>query len=413
MIVALEQQLDLGRRHRLELLGQLEDLAHPDAGKRFVALGIRRAEGRQAADECLCRESLTGRHDPSIRAEWVGRSSPDAGAPHRYDGRVTLRAPDPSQDGDFVHLHVHSEFSLLDGLSRIPEMTKRVAEQGMPALALTDHGSMYGVIPFYAAAKQAGIKPIIGIEAYVAPRGMTDKEGKTDADYHHLILLAKDDVGYRNLLALTTAAHLDGYYYKPRIDKELLAKHSAGLIGTSACLGGEVLKRLAQGDEQGAAEAADSYRSILGDGNFYIEIQEHGIDDQARLHPQLVELARRQNIPLLATNDTHYTHPEQYEAHDLLVCIQTASNLDTPGRMRFENNEFYLKPAAEMRRLFHGELPEAFDNSLVIAEQCKVIARLRPAAAAALRGARWRDRGLLAAQGVRARIGRAVPDADR
>ena len=285
---------------------------------------------------------------------------------------MTLRAPDPSRDGDFVHLHVHSEFSLLDGLSRIPEMTKRVAEQGMPALALTDHGSMYGVIPFYAAAKQAGIKPIIGIEAYVAPRGMTDKEGKTDADYHHLILLAKDDVGYRNLLALTTAAHLDGYYYKPRIDKELLAKHSAGLIGTSACLGGEVLKRLAQGDEQGASEAADSYRSILGDGNFYIEIQEHGIDDQARLHPQLVELARRQNIPLLATNDTHYTHPEQYEAHDLLVCIQTASNLDTPGRMRFENNEFYLKPAAEMRRLFHGELPEAFDNSLVIAEQCNV-----------------------------------------
>ncbi len=285
---------------------------------------------------------------------------------------MTLRAPDSSRDGDFVHLHVHSEFSLLDGLSRIGEMTQRVAEQGMPALALTDHGSMYGVIPFYAAARKAGIKPIIGIEAYVAPRGMTDKEGKADADYHHMILLAKDDVGYRNLLALTTAAHLDGYYYKPRIDKELLAKHAQGLIGTSACLGGEVLKRLAQGDEQGAAEAADSYRSILGDGNFYIEIQEHGIDDQARLHPQLVELARRQNIPLLATNDTHYTHPEQYEAHDLLVCIQTASNLDTPGRMRFENNEFYLKPASEMRRLFNGELPEAFDNTLVIAEQCNV-----------------------------------------
>ena len=141
---------------------------------------------------------------------------------------MTQRPPDPSPNGDFVHLHVHSEFSLLDGLSRIGEMTKRVAEQGMPALALTDHGSMYGVIPFYAAAKQAGIKPIIGIEAYVAPRGMADKEGKADADYHHMILLAKDDVGYRNLLALTTAAHLDGYYYKPRIDKELLARHSAG-----------------------------------------------------------------------------------------------------------------------------------------------------------------------------------------
>ncbi|MEO7295257.1 MAG: PHP domain-containing protein, partial [Candidatus Limnocylindria bacterium] len=179
-------------------------------------------------------------------------------------------------NGDFVHLHVHSEFSLLDGLSRIGEMTQRVAEQGMPALALTDHGSMYGVIPFYAAAKKAGIKPIIGVEAYVAPRGMTDKEGKQDADYHHMILLAKNDVGYRNLLALTTASHLEGYYYKPRIDKELLAKHAEGLIGTSACLGGEVLKRLGQGDEAAAAKAANEYRDILGDGNFYIEVQEHG-----------------------------------------------------------------------------------------------------------------------------------------
>jgi len=276
----------------------------------------------------------------------------------------------PSQD--FVHLHVHSEFSLLDGLSRIPEMTQRVAGQGMQALAITDHGSMYGVIPFYAAAKQAGIKPIIGVEAYISPRGMTQKEGKQDADYHHMILLAKNDVGYRNLLALTTAAHLDGYYYKPRFDKELLAKHAEGLIGTSACLGGEVLKRLGQGDERAAAAAADEYRSILGDGNFFIEVQEHGIDDQRRLHPQLVELARRNNLPLVATNDTHYTHPEQYEAHDLLVCIQTASNVDTPGRMRFENNEFYLKSAAEMRRLFNGELPDAMDNTLRIAEQCEV-----------------------------------------
>ncbi len=273
---------------------------------------------------------------------------------------------------DFSHLHVHSEFSLLDGLSRIPEMTRRVADQGMTALAITDHGSMYGVIPFYAAARNAGIKPIIGIEAYVSPRGMTQKEGKQDADYHHLVLLARDDVGYRNLLALTTAAHLDGYYYKPRIDKELLARHSQGLIGTSACLGGEVLKRLAQGDERAAAAAADDYRSILGDGNFYIEVQEHGIDDQRRLHSQLVELARRNNLPLVATNDTHYTAPEQYEAHDLLLCIGTASNLDTPGRLRFENNEFYLKSAAEMRRLFNGELPDAMDNTLRIAEQCSV-----------------------------------------
>lgn len=302
----------------------------------------------------------------------VCRVHPVSGPRIWHHGGVTQRAPDPSPEGDFVHLHVHSEFSLLDGLSRIPEMTQRVATQGMKALAITDHGSMYGVIPFYAAAKKAGIKPIIGVEAYISPRRMTQKEGKQDADYHHLVLLAKNDVGYRNLLALTTAAHLDGYYYKPRFDKELLAKHSEGLIGTSACLGGEVLKRLGQGDEAGARRAADEYRSILGDGNFFIEVQEHGIDDQRRLHPQLVELARSMNIPLVATNDTHYTHPEQYEAHDLLVCIQTASNVDTPGRMRFENNEFYLKSAAEMRRLFNGELPDAFDNTLRIAEQCEV-----------------------------------------
>jgi DNA polymerase-3 subunit alpha len=285
---------------------------------------------------------------------------------------VTQRAPDASGDGDFVHLHVHSEFSLLDGLSRIPEMTRRVGEQGMTVMALTDHGAMYGTIEFAAAARQAGIKPIFGIEAYVAPRRMGDRDGKLDADYHHLILLAKDQVGYRNLLRLTTAAHLDGYYYKPRIDRELLSQHSRGLIGTTACLGGEVLKKLAVGDERGAAEAADQYRSILGEGNFFVEVQDHGVGEQTRLHPQLLDLASRLNLPLLATNDTHYTRPEQYEAHDLLVCVQTASNVDTPGRMRFEANEFYLKSAAEMRRRFNGELPQAMDNTLRVAEMCDV-----------------------------------------
>jgi DNA polymerase-3 subunit alpha len=278
--------------------------------------------------------------------------------------------PDRSDphDPSFVHLHVHSEFSLLDGLSRIGPLTQRAAELGMPALGLTDHGAMYGAIEFYQACGRAGIKPIIGIEQYVAPRRMSDKEGKVDADYHHLVLLARNDVGYRNLLRLTSAAHLDGYYYKPRIDRELLSRHAEGLIGTSACLGGEVLKRLADGDERGARQAADDYRSILGDGNFFIEVQDHGVGDQARLHPQLVELARDLKLPLLATNDTHYTVPEQYEAHDLLLCIGTASNLDTPGRLRFEANEFYLKSPAQMRRLFRGELPEAFDNTLRVAE---------------------------------------------
>ncbi|MEK6191900.1 MAG: DNA polymerase III subunit alpha [Chloroflexota bacterium] len=268
----------------------------------------------------------------------------------------------------FVHLHVHSEFSLLDGLSRLPELANRVAELGMPAVALTDHGALYGAIAFYEAATAAGIKPIIGVEAYVAPRRHTDKEGKADSDYYHLILLAKDAIGYRNLLSLVTTAHLDGYYYKPRIDRELLAAHSQGLVGTSACLSGEVLRRLAEGDERGAAQVADDYRSILGDGNYFLEVQDSGVPEQTRLNQQLVELARRTNIPLLATNDTHYTLADQAEAHDLLLCIQTAANLDTPGRFRFDTNEFYVKPPADMRRLFNGELPEAMDNTLRVAD---------------------------------------------
>ena len=274
----------------------------------------------------------------------------------------------PATRDDFVHLHNHSEFSLLDGLSRLPELTNRVAELGMPAVALTDHGALYGAIAFSQAAAAAGVKPIIGVEAYVAPRRHTDREGKTDADYYHLILLAKNQVGYRNLLSLVTTAHLDGYYYKPRIDRDLLAAHSEGLIATSACLGGEVLRRLAEGNEPAAMQVADDYRSILGDGNYFIEIQDAGVAEQTRLNQQLVELARRMNIPLLATNDTHYTLPTQAEAHDLLLCIQTGANLDTPNRLRFDTNEFFVKSPDEMRRLFNGELPDAMDNTLRVAE---------------------------------------------
>ena len=336
-----------------------------------------------------------------------------AGAARRYHRWVTLR-PEIAPADDFVHLHVHSEFSLLDGLSRTGEMTRRAADLGMSALAVTDHGAMYGTIEFYSAAKAAGIKPIIGIEQYIAPRGMTLKEGKADADYYHMVLLAKNEVGYRNLLALTTAAHLDGYYYKPRIDKELLAKHAEGLIGTSACLGGEVLRRLAEGDERAARQAADDYRSILGPENFYIEVQDHGVPQQNSLHPQLVELARDMKIPLLATNDTHYTVPEQHDAHDLLLCIGTASNVDTPGRLKFETNEFFLKSPAEMRRLFHGELGDAMDNTAARGRAGGPEAGVRPAPPAALPGARWRDRRILAAQGVRARAGRPIrPTPDR
>ncbi|HET9497055.1 MAG TPA: DNA polymerase III subunit alpha [Candidatus Limnocylindria bacterium] len=284
---------------------------------------------------------------------------------------MTLR-PENANSDSFVHLHVHSEFSLLDGMSRLSELTARVAELGMPAVALTDHGALYGAVAFYRAAMNAGVKPIIGVETYVAPRGHTERDPRLDANPSHLILLARNATGYRNLLALVTKAHLDGYYYKPRIDKELLAQHAEGLIGTSACLGGEVLKKLAEGDERGARQAADDYRSILGAGNFFVEVQDHGLTEQRMLHPKLVDLARDLDLPLLATNDTHYTRPEQAEAHDLLLCIQTGSNLDTPNRLRFDTTEFAIKPADEMRRLFNGELPEAFDNTLRVAEMVDV-----------------------------------------
>jgi DNA polymerase-3 subunit alpha len=273
-----------------------------------------------------------------------------------------------SSPDQFVHLHVHSEFSLLDGMSRPAELAARAAELGMPAVAITDHGALYGAIAFHQAATAAGVKPIIGVEAYVAARGHTDRDPRLDANNHHLILLARNATGYRNLLALVTKANLDGYYYKPRIDKALLAEHAEGLIGTSACLGGEVLKRLADGDERGARQVADEYRSILGDGNFFIEIQDHGLAEQRVLHPKLVDLAKDLGLPLLATNDTHYTRPGQAEAHDLLLCIQTGANLETPNRLRFESNEFAIKSAAEMRRLFNGELPEAMDNTLRVAD---------------------------------------------
>jgi DNA polymerase-3 subunit alpha len=280
---------------------------------------------------------------------------------------VTLRPANPGSDS-FVHLHVHSEFSLLDGMSRLSDLTNRAAELGMPAVGLTDHGALYGAVAFHRAATNAGVKPIIGVETYVAPRGHTDKDPRLDANPSHLILLARNATGYRNLLALITKAHLDGYYYKPRIDKELLAQHAEGLIGTSACLGGEVLKKLAEGDESAARQAADDYRSILGDGNFFVEVQDHGLPDQRVLHPKLVDLARDLNLPLLATNDTHYTLPEQAEAHDLLLCIQTGSNVATPNRLKFDTNEFAVKTPDEMRRLFNGELPEAMDNTLRVAE---------------------------------------------
>ena len=270
---------------------------------------------------------------------------------------------------DFTHLHVHSEFSLLDGLGRITEMVDAAAQQGFDSLALTDHGALYGAVAFYQAATSKGIKPIIGVETYIARRSMTDKEGKADAQPFHLILLAKDMTGYRNLCRLVTDAHIDGYYYKPRIDREHLARHSEGLVGLSACLNGEVARALEVDDWDSARRLAGEYRDILGDGNFFLELQDHGLPEQQRLNEQLLRLAPETGLPLVVTNDLHYVQRGQSEAHDVLLCVGTGNNLDTPGRMKFETDDFWLKSTADMATLFPNQR-EALLNTRRIAEMC-------------------------------------------
>jgi DNA polymerase-3 subunit alpha len=268
---------------------------------------------------------------------------------------------------DFTHLHVHSEFSLLDGLGRVNELVAQAKKLGFDSLAITDHGALYGAVAFYQACKAAGIKPILGVETYVARRSMADREGRADDKPYHLVLLAKDWAGYQNLCRLMTAAHLDGYYYKPRIDREILAQHSEGLVGMSACLAGEVARAIEFGDRDEARRVAGTYGDIFGAGNFYLELQDHGLPEQQRLNPELLRLAQQTGLPLVVTNDLHYVTRDQAEAHDVLLCVGTGSNLDTPGRMRFEGTEFYLKSAAEMASLF-PEMPEAVSNTRLVAE---------------------------------------------
>ena len=278
------------------------------------------------------------------------------------DGPVTTIAPN-----DFTHLHVHSEFSLLDGLGRIPDLVSQASEQGFDSLAVTDHGALYGAVAFYQACKERHIKPLIGVETYVARRSMGDREGKADAQPYHLILLAKDWNGYRNLCRIVTDAHLDGFYYKPRIDRDYLAKHSEGLIGLSACLNGEIARSLETDDWESARRLAGSYADIFGPDNFYLELQDHGMPEQRRLNEQLIRLAPEVGLPLVATNDLHYVRQSQAEAHDILLCVGTGSNVDTPNRMRFDTQESYLKTAAQMADLFRDQ-PEAIRNSKRIAD---------------------------------------------
>jgi DNA polymerase-3 subunit alpha len=268
---------------------------------------------------------------------------------------------------DFVHLHTHSEFSLLDGLGRIDDLVGQASALGLDSLAITDHGALYGAVAFYQACQARQVKPIIGVETYIARRSMADREGKADAQPFHLILLAKDWTGYRNLCRIVTDAHLDGYYYKPRVDRDYLAKHSEGLIALSACLNGEIPRALEVEDWESARRLAGSYADIFGKDNFYLEVQDHGLPEQRRLNEQLLRLAPEVGLPLVATNDLHYVHKSQAEAHDVLLCVGTASNIDTPNRMRFETQEFYLKSSAEMAALL-GDVPGAISNTKRIAE---------------------------------------------
>ncbi len=272
--------------------------------------------------------------------------------------------------GKFVHLHVHSEFSLLDGANRIKDLPVRAKELGMDAMAITDHGVMFGAIDFYKACKANGIKPIIGCEVYVAPRRMADRDPSIDNRYNHLILLAKDNNGYKNLAKLVSLGFTDGFYYKPRIDKEILEKYHEGLICSSACLAGEVASEIVKGDMEAAKKSALWFKSIFGE-DYYLEIQNNGIKEQVLVNQKLIQLSRELDIPLLATNDSHYLKKEDAYNHEVLLCIQTGKRMSDEDRMRFETDELYIKSPEEMMDYFKA-VPDAIENTVKVAEKCNV-----------------------------------------
>ena len=269
---------------------------------------------------------------------------------------------------DFVHLHVHSEYSLLDGMSRIKDLPVRAKELGMKAIALTDHGVMYGAVDFYKECKKNDIKPIIGCEVYVAPRSRFEKEAGRDSGYNHLILLAKNKEGYQNLSKLVSLSFVEGFYYKPRIDLEILEKYSEGLICLSACLAGSLSQALIQDDMQKAEEIALWHKRVFKD-DYYIEIQHNGLRQQIMINQKLIQLARKLDIPLVATNDAHYLKKEDSYFHEVLLCIQTGKRMSDEDRMRFETQEFYIKSPEEMADYF-SEFPDAIENTVKIAEKC-------------------------------------------
>jgi DNA polymerase-3 subunit alpha len=272
----------------------------------------------------------------------------------------------------FVHLHVHSEYSLLDGACRIPELTARAAELKMPALALSDHGNLFGAIEFYKECKKVGIKPIVGCEVYLAPGDLEDRKANSAKEAStHFLLLAKDEIGYQNLVKLVSIAHLDGMYYKPRIDKKRLAQYREGLIGTSACLAGEVARHIMAGKMKDAEQSIDDFKNIFAPGDFYLEIADHGVPQQKTVATELLKFGKEFGLKIVATNDVHYVKKEHAEAHDVLLCIQTGAKLNDEKRMRYPAPEFYLKTTEEMAALFR-EVPDALATTLEIAEKCNL-----------------------------------------
>ena len=266
-------------------------------------------------------------------------------------------------------MHLHTEYSLLDGAARIKDVVKRGKELGMTSMAITDHGAMFGVVDFYKECKAQGIKPIIGCEVYTAPRTHLDKDPDLDKRQGHLILLAENETGYKNLIKIVSIGYTEGFYYKPRIDKDVLRAHSEGLICLSACLSGDVQKKLLLRDYEGAKNEAIAFRDIFGEGNFYLELQDHGLDGEKAIRADMLRLSKELGIPLVATNDCHYVNRSDAEAHDVLLCIQTGTTLDEPDRMRYPTDQFYLKSEEEMRELF-GDIPGAIENTEIIADRC-------------------------------------------
>ncbi len=271
----------------------------------------------------------------------------------------------------FTHLHVHTEYSLLDGAASLKKLVETAKQMNMDAIAMTDHGVMYGAIDFYKAAMAEGVKPIIGCEVYVCPRTRFDKSHEGDARNHHLVLLCKDNIGYQNLIQMVSDAFTEGFYYKPRVDKELLERHHEGLICLSACLAGELPSLLLDGNYEAAKQTALYYQSLFGKENYYIELQDHGLEEQKKTNPALVRLAREIEAPLVCTNDLHYIRREDAKYQDVLMCIQMGKTVEDPDRMRFGSNEFYLKSGSEMAELFSW-VPEAVENTNKIAERCNV-----------------------------------------